>query len=328
MKISEVKRTGRKDIVFCVAESAGNSVCVGTSEGKVLRTDVEAATPADQVFEGEAHTSYVTGLAKAGNKLVSGSYDRHLIWWDAEAGKALFRKPGHEKWIRKVAASPDGRAIATVADDMVARIWDAETGNLKAELKGHEPMTPHDYASMLFTCVFNPDGSLLATADKVGRIIVWNVASGKQVSTMDAPLMYTWDPKQRRHSIGGIRSLAFSPDGKTLVAGGIGQIGNIDHLGGNARLQVFDWATGKSLAEIETSQVKGLVQRLAFHPDGRWLLGAGGDNKGLHLVVNPSTWKLELEEQCAFHVHDFALTGTGERYVAVGHQGISLQSIA
>lgn len=327
MKITELTRSGRKDIVFCVARTADGALCAGTSEGKVLGVDPGGAR-ADAVFSGAPHTSYVTGLARARHRLISGSYDRHLIWWDGSRSTQLFRKPAHEKWIRRVCASPDGTTVASVADDMVARIWDAETGALRAELKGHAPETPHHYASMLFTCAFDPSGDLLATADKVGRIIVWNVAKGEVVQTMDSPGMYTWDPTQRRHSIGGIRSLAFSPDGKTLVAGGIGTIGNIDHLAGNARIEVFEWRSGQSVAVVETGQVKGLVNQLAFAAGGGWLLGAGGDNKGLHLLVNCATWKLEFEETCAFHVHDFLLDPGGSQYTAVGHQGICLNGIS
>ena len=45
-------------------------------------------------------------------------------------------RDAHDKWIRKV-ASPvaDGKlVVASVADDMVCRLWDAETGKLLHEL--------------------------------------------------------------------------------------------------------------------------------------------------------------------------------------------------
>ena len=66
---------------------------------------------------------------------------------------------------------------------------------------------------------------------KVGHVAIWDLATAAKVGEVETPIMYTWDPRQRRHSIGGIRSLAFSPDSKQLAIGGIGKIGNIDHLG-------------------------------------------------------------------------------------------------
>src|SRR5437762_3463064 len=104
---------------------------------------------------------------------------------------------------------------------------------------------------MLFAVAFSADGKHVATGDKVGKVKVWEVESGKPVGEVDAPVMYTWDPVQRLHSIGGIRCLAFSPDGKALAVGGIGKIGNIDHLEGKARVESFDWAAGKRLSEYE-----------------------------------------------------------------------------
>src|SRR5439155_1240558 len=83
------------------------------------------------------------------------------------------------------------------------RIWDAPSGKLRHELRGHAEMTPHHFPSMLHACAVAPDGKHVATADKVGRIIVWDAQSGAKVSEMEAPVMYTWDPVQRRHSIGG-----------------------------------------------------------------------------------------------------------------------------
>jgi WD40 repeat protein len=138
--------------------------------------------------------------------------------------------------------------------------------------------------------------------------------------------MYTWDPKQRRHSIGGVRSLAFSPDGRTLVAGGIGQIGNIDHLGASARLRFFDWEKGETLAEYESSEFKGLVERLAFHPAGGWLVACGGDNGGFALVIDPATRKSLHETKLPFHVHDFLIDEAGA-LVAAGHNGLAIHRV-
>ena len=196
------------------------------------------------------HDSYVTGLALAGTTLVSGGYDGRLIWWDIETRSQVRAVDAHAKWIRNVAASPDGSIVASVADDMVCRLWDAATGKLLHELRGHAEQTPHHFPSMLFACAFSPDGRHLATGDKVGHIVVWDVESGSRSATLEAPVMYTWDPVQRRHSIGGIRSLAFSPDGKQLAVGGIGKIGNIDHLDGKARVEVFDWQKGERHARV------------------------------------------------------------------------------
>src|SRR5881275_1492625 len=163
---------------------------------------------------------------------------------------------------------------------MVCRLWDVATGKKLTELRGHQEMTPHHFPSMLYAVTFSPDGHYLATGDKVGHVVVWDVATGKEAATLEAPGMYTWDPVQRRHSIGGIRSLAFSPDGKRLAVGGIGKVGNIDHLEGKPRVEVFDWAKGTRTHEFAGAPFKGLVEHLEFHPRSDWLLAAGGANDG------------------------------------------------
>src|SRR5262249_32378128 len=224
----------------------------------------------------------------------------------------------HCKWIRRVVATRDGQTVASVADDMVCRLWNAATGQLVRELRGHEEETPHHFPSMLHACALSADGRYGGTGDKVGHVVVWEVASGKQLATLETPVMYTWDPVQRRHSIGGIRSLAFSPDGKLLAVGGIGKIGNIDHLDGKAQVEVFDWAARQRTHEFSSDKFKGLVEHLEFHPQGDWLLAAGGAGDGFLMFFDPKAKKALRQEKVAMHVHDVTLNETGDSIYAAG----------
>ncbi len=308
----------RKEVVFTLARVPGSQrVIFGGSDFRVHDVDLAAEKP--EVRDLGAHESYVTGVAIAARNAVSGSYDGRLIWWDLETGSKVRAVEAHAKWIRGVAASPDGTLIASVADDMVCRLWDAETGEKRHELHGHEARTPSHFPSMLYACAFSPDGKHLATGDKVGHVVVWDVATGQPAATFEAPGMYTWDPTQRRHSIGGIRALAFSPDGTRIAVGGIGKIGNIDHLEGPPRVEVFHWSADGPPIEFSVDAFKGLVERLVFLPGGDRLLAGGGANDGFLLVLDLPSKSVPLQEKAPMHVHDLALGEAPGTVLVAGH---------
>ena len=178
-KVRVIKQLARPEIVFAAARKPGTGlVFFGGSDFKVHAVDLAKDKPEPKELGG--HDSYVTGLALAGPFLVSGGYDGRLIWWDVESGSRVRSVDAHGKWIRRVAATPDGSVVASVADDMVCRLWDVASGRLLHELRGHAEQTPHHFASMLFACAISPDGRRLATGDKVGHINVWEVRLGQQ----------------------------------------------------------------------------------------------------------------------------------------------------
>lgn len=320
------KDFSRPAIVFAVDRLADSDAAyIGCSDFKVYSADLSAAK-----FEPKelySHESYVTGVALAGLSLISGGYDGKLIWCDITTGEKIRTIEAHSKWIRKVVSSPDQKLIASVADDMVCRVWDAATGKIVHELRGHKEMTPTNYTSMLYAVTFSADGKHLATADKVGHIVIWDVKTGKETGVCEAPVMYTWDPTQRLHSIGGVRSLAFSPDGTQLAAGGTGKIGNIDHLEAKSRVEVFDWKNAKQIAEFPGDKFTGIVNRLAWAPDGSWLLGAGGAGEGFLLFYDVATKKTLRQEKMNMHVHDFHLTDDCKEIVSVGHNRIMVHKL-
>lgn len=319
-KLKLAKEFPTKGTAFCVVRvPQSGRLWYGSSDFHVYEIDTAAEKPESVALPGEPHQSYVTGLAIAAGNAVSGSYDGRLIWWNLETRERVREVAAHDRWIRMVVASPDGKLIASVADDMLCKLWDAATGELVRTLADHQPMTPHHFPSMLYAVAFSADGRWLATGDKVGHVAIWDAAGGEKIGAVEAPVLYTWDPKQRRHSIGGIRSLAFSSDGGRLAVGGIGQIGNIDHLGGPSRVEIFTWRSGQRLHEIEDEKFKGLVEQLAFHDSGAWLLAAGGDNNGFVTFYDPETGKLVHQEKAPMHVHAATFGDGYTPLYTVGH---------
>jgi WD40 repeat protein len=176
---------------------------------------------------------------------------------------------------------------------------------------------------MLYTCEFSADGKLLATADRVGHIVVWDVAMAKSIATMEAPELYTWDGKQRIRSIGGVRALAFSPDTKLLAAGGIDRVGNVDGLSAKARLELFRWEEKQNVATLKCEK-NGLIEFLAFHPKGDWLMALGGGEKGIMAFIDAAEKKIVLENEAPMHIHKIALDEGCAKLFAAGHKKFAI----
>jgi WD40 repeat protein len=313
-----VREINRRDILFSVARVPNSDrLQVGSSEGKVLELDASQANA--QPRELAEHGRYVTSVRLAGRTVVSGGYDGRLLWWDLDQGRLIRTiRDAHSRWVRQIAVSPDGTKLASVADDMVCRIWNTANGERLHELRGHEARTPQNFASMLYACVFSADGRHLATGDRVGHVVIWEVASGRQITALEAPTLYTWDGVQRIRSIGGVRGLAFSHDGTHLAVGGVGQIGNVDALQGPSRVEVFDWARRERLFHF-TGQ-NGIVNRLIYHPRGEWLCAIGGGGNGLVMFYDTARRAMIHQGNVPMHVHDAAFNEDFTTLYAVGHQ--------
>ena len=65
-----------------------------------------------------------------GRRIVTTSWDKTAIVWDAETGERLRVLQGHNGWVYSAAFSPDSRWIVTASSDNTAIVWDAETGEM------------------------------------------------------------------------------------------------------------------------------------------------------------------------------------------------------
>lgn len=316
------KNVSRPDILFDIVTVPETSKAfVASSDFKIHELDLSQQKPDLRSFEG--HGSYATSLALKGEHLASGGYDGKVILWNTTTGNKVKSIDAHKKWIRRMTLSPDGKILASVADDMALRLWSFPEGKLIREMVGeHTPLTPHHFQSMLYACAFNPDGSMISSVDKTGHIVVWDVRTGKKIASMEAPIMYTWDPTARRHSIGGPRSIAFSPNSKFLAVGGTGKIGNIDHLEANGRIEVFEWQKNEKSREFVVDKHKGLVECLEFHPDGNLLLGAGGAGEGFLCFVDLKENKLVHQEKSPMNIHGIATSSKMTTIFAAGHHRV------
>ena len=148
-------------------------------------------------------------------------------------------------------ATPDGTRLISCGDDMLVKVWDAESGKPIRSMEGHAKQTPQGHVTALYALAVSPDGKYVASGDRIGAVNVWEIDSGKKVQSLDVSILYTYDPKQRKRSLGGIRSLAFSPDGTYLAVGGMGQVDNVDGLAGLVHVEVWDWRSRRRSSRRE-----------------------------------------------------------------------------
>jgi WD40 repeat protein len=192
------------------------------------------------------------------------------------------------------AYSPDGKTLAAASADHKVSLFDAATGKLIRQLRGHQ--------SVVTSIAYSPDGTLASGAAKAGEVCIWEPATGKMLHRFhacrgpvwslifsrdgkslhsgghDSPIL-VWDPGTGTElrwfggPVEGSRSLALSPDGSTVASNG------------NGKVQLWEAATGKLIRPVAAQ--KDPVRALAFSPDGKLL--AAGSEDGTVWLLDPST---------------------------------------
>jgi len=112
------------------------------------------------------------------------------------------------------------------------------------------PATLSGHTADVSQIAFSPDGKLLASSGADFVIRIWDLAAGKEATTISALKMAP-------------EALAFSRDGKLLAAGL------------HSKIQLWEIAAGTGVGSLETRFSP--ITRLAFANDGKILL-AGGPN--------------------------------------------------
>jgi WD40 repeat protein len=232
-----------------------------------------------------------------GKRVVSGGNDRALKVWDAEKdGQALFTLEGHTAKVLCVAWSPDGDHIASGSEDGTLKIWDAETGREVRSLK--------EGLRDVYCVAWSPDGKRIA-CNGVGKPKPGDAQAdplgpdqnNQSVRILDAPtgrvvLSLEGHP-------GRVRCIAWSPDGKRLVAA------SYDYSGaGRGGVKVWDAASGREILSLQ--RPAGAVISAAFSPDGKRIV-TGSEQEATVQVWDAATGK----ELLSFQAHSVWVSSVG-----------------
>jgi WD40 repeat protein len=310
----------------CFDAETGNFYGAG-ADGSVYRIDGRAEKPAAEK-KWTHHDNYISALAWHRGTVYSAGYDKRVVWTSAESGEKQREIAAHDGWVRDLALLPGGGHFATAGDDMLVKLWDAKNGELLYSLEGHARQTPEGFATAIYALAASPDGRYLASADRIGEVMIWEIATGTLAAKIKSPEFYTFDPTKRARSIGGIRSLLFL-DGGRLVLGGIGPISNVDGFVGPARFEIWDWQAAKRLYRGQDKH-NAILDCVLHLPEQDLLIGGGGGDAGpflgfWNLKDEPPLRELPVHKaKPKAHIQHLAFDPQSQRLLPVGHGGFQI----
>ena len=270
----------------------GKFVASGYGGGVIRFWDADTGLPL-KTFKGPNYEASCLVFSLDGKTLAcAGGIDIRLQ--DARTGAEKMLLTGHTWGMHSMALSPDGDILASGSEDTTIRLWDMQTGAHKKTLNGH--------THRVYSVAFSPDGKTLASGSDDNTIRLWNVDTGETERILTGHAGEFEGVDNGPSSVEGVKSVAFSPDGKTLASGG-----------GDNVIHLWDIGTGKRKMTLVGHT--HWVFSLAFSPDGK-TLASGSVDSDIRLW-DPHTGK-----------HKKTLTGHGDwvRSIAFSLDGKTLVS--
>ncbi|KAI5803132.1 WD40-repeat-containing domain protein [Geopyxis carbonaria] len=148
-------------------------------------------------------------------------------------------------YIRSVCFSPDGRFLATGAEDKQIRVWDIQNRVIRHTFHGHE--------QDIYSLDFARNGRHIASGSGDRTVRVWDIENGQNVLTLSIE--------------DGVTTVAISPDGKLVAAGSL-----------DKSVRVWDAHTGYLIERLEGADGhRDSVYSVAFSPNGKDLVSGSLD---------------------------------------------------
>ncbi|MEW2352290.1 serine/threonine-protein kinase [Spirillospora sp. NPDC029432] len=221
----------------------GATLLSGGVNGPIMLWDT-ATGRRIRTLEGHTYPVVAMELTRGGRTLVSGAEIVRV--WDMAAGRETGSiatqgrdRSGFDSALVTLAATPDGRYLATDGPDGSALLWDIATGRTVRSFAGNA-------ANSL---AFTSDGRALAGGGESIRL--WDVATGRALRTF---------PGMR----GAVHLIALSPDGRFLAASGA-----------EGPPALWEFATGRKVREF--TGMGNSSGPIAFSRDARLLATAPGE---------------------------------------------------
>ena len=241
-----------------------------------------------------AHQGPVLSVAACGGLFASAGADGKVIVWNLADEKAVQTLDAGTT-VRALAATADGKTLAGAGDDGAVHLWEPAAGKPGPKLAGA--------TDWLLAVAFSPDGKSVAAAGYDGHLRIWDVGLAKVL--IDVPAQPPAPPNAPPPPANIVTALAYSPDAKSVAAGGADGV-----------IHLFQTADGKFLRSMtgHTSAVAGL----AFHPGGALLASAGKDRTVR--LWNPAAGGQPLKtlEGHNAWVQGFVFVAQGTRLASVG----------
>ena len=216
--------------------------CVGFSiDGKLLAT---GSNKLAQIFE-----------VQTGSKIMQVLRDAIIPHFAYSTNTFLYRTLADEEapkdadlYIRSVAFSPDGKYLATGAEDNLIRLWSIAKKKVVRVFSGHE--------QDIYSLDFSADGRMLASGsgDRTARL--WDMEQGKCLLSLKIDDTLATDA--------GITSVNLSPNGRFIAAASL-----------DRTVRIWDVKSGNIVEKFDGHSDS--VYSVAFTPEGKHIISGSLD---------------------------------------------------
>nr|MBK7063829.1 hypothetical protein [Deltaproteobacteria bacterium] len=288
--------SGHQGHVNSLAWAGSDTLVSGGDDGAVIAWDLGSAQPR-RTFAGGAAVYRVT-VDPSGTLLAAAVVDPAVPVWNLRTGERVASLPGHHGSAND--AEFIGARLLTTDEAGVLRTWDAARGELDGVLPGDGVIfgvRAHDGGMVLAgesasirvaslapsrslrrmighrarvrSALFDASGAVLYTASNDGTARAWDVATGAWRFTVGAAEPQPEPPLAPDATVPppnpqGVRSVALSPDGRTLATSSE-----------DGAVALWDASTGASQGSLDGHQ--GRVREVIFSRDGASALTFGFD---------------------------------------------------